>query len=352
MIWQGLLLYARSRLDWTLLYGLQLLLISVYLRLLSPFRFGSLTAADWYYIWLLSLLLYLLFFAVSFLRWYPTFHQWQLRAQQDVVGGFVGDHFSGTAEQRYYQVVLRRQAHLFFQEQQKQNEHYRLHLDFVNAWVHQMKAPLSTISLELQQPPKEIDQLHNWLLSLEEEWERLDQGLDMVLSMARLGDFALDYQVKPLSLLHELQQLLQKRRKALIRHRIFPKFQVDERQDWTIFSDEKWHPFLLDQILQNAIKYVSQVRQQSQLLIRLQQTEDEIICRIQDEGPGIPPQDLKRVFAPFFTGENGRRFSQATGMGLYLVQQLCLALGHRVEIESEWGQGTTVLLFYQKVKRE
>jgi signal transduction histidine kinase len=352
MIWKGLWLYARSCLGWTLLYLFHLLVITVYLRLLSPYRDVSLTAFDWCYLYLLSLLLYLLFFAISFMRWYPAFCEWQLRAQQDGVDYFVEERVQGTIEQRFYQSVLQKQAQLFFQEQQKQNEQHRLHLDFVNAWVHQMKTPLSTIFLELQQPPEEKEQMKEWLTSLEEEWERLDQGVDMVLSMARLGDFALDYQVKPLSLLKELQRLIQKRRKALIRHRIFPEFQVDEQLNWTILSDPKWHFFLLDQILQNAIKYVSQVRQQSRLWIQLQQTEHEITCRIRDEGPGIPPQDVKRVFAPFFTGENGRRFSHATGMGLYLVQQLCLALGHRVEIESDWGHGTTVLLTYQKVKRE
>ncbi|WP_374709381.1 ATP-binding protein [Desmospora profundinema] len=69
---------------------------------------------------------------------------------------------------------------------------------------------------------------------------------------------------------------------------------------------------------------------------------------MRDEGPGIPPQDLPRVFDPFFTGENGRRFAQATGMGLYLVKQVVDALGHEIQIQSPPEGGTSVRVTYRR----
>ncbi|MNY78192.1 Histidine kinase-, DNA gyrase B-, and HSP90-like ATPase [compost metagenome] len=51
------------------------------------------------------------------------------------------------------------------------------------------------------------------------------------------------------------------------------------------------------------------------------------------------------MFDAYFTGENGRRFGESTGMGLYLVREIALRLDHRVELESEQGQGTAVRIW-------
>ena len=66
-----------------------------------------------------------------------------------------------------------------------------------------------------------------------------------------------------------------------------------------------------------------------------------------DNGIGIPPEDLGRVFDPFFTGLNGRAFPQATGMGLYLAREVCHRLGHTISLESAPGKGTTARLRFQ-----
>jgi OmpR family two-component system sensor histidine kinase YxdK len=70
------------------------------------------------------------------------------------------------------------------------------------------------------------------------------------------------------------------------------------------------------------------------------------VLDVRDEGVGIPPGDLPRVFDPYFTGVNGRNFQESTGMGLYLVKQICGKLGHEVSIRSEEGKGTTVRIMF------
>src|SRR5690606_21497774 len=98
---------------------------------------------------------------------------------------------------------------------------------------------------------------------------------------------------------------------------------VAEKGEWIVLTDPKWHRFVLEQIIQNALKYTRQVKKESQLLLVLKKQEHQIQLSIQDQGPGIPPEDLPRVFDPFFTGQNGRRFEEATGMGLYLAKKVC-----------------------------
>ncbi|GJM80508.1 hypothetical protein HMSSN139_30040 [Paenibacillus sp. HMSSN-139] len=69
---------------------------------------------------------------------------------------------------------------------------------------------------------------------------------------------------------------------------------------------------------------------------------------VRDYGIGILTEDIRRVFEPYYTGQRGRQYSESTGMGLYLVREVCSRLGHRVELESAPGQGTTVRLLFER----
>ena len=51
--------------------------------------------------------------------------------------------------------------------------------------------------------------------------------------------------------------------------------------------------------------------------------ENQIVFSVRDEGIGIPPSDINRVMKAFFTGENGRKTGESTGMGLYLAHEIC-----------------------------
>ena len=72
----------------------------------------------------------------------------------------------------------------------------------------------------------------------------------------------------------------------------------------------------------------------------------ETVLAIADDGVGMPASDVGRAFDKGFTGENGRRFARSTGMGLYLVRELCEKMGVRAALESEEGVGTTVYLSF------
>ena len=73
---------------------------------------------------------------------------------------------------------------------------------------------------------------------------------------------------------------------------------------------------------------------------------NSVMLFIEDNGVGIIEKDIDRVFEKGFTGENGRRFSKSTGMGLYLCEKLCLKLGLKISIASEVNKGTKVILIF------
>jgi len=212
----------------------------------------------------------------------------------------------------------------------------REHITFVNQWVHQMKTPLSVIHLTVQ---GEDDPRY---ASIREEAERIEKGLETVLYAARLEAFEHDFAVEPVPLRKAVERVIHENKRSFIRNHVYPDVQVDE----TLFveSDAKWLHFVLNQVLSNAIKYSAGSQQKITFLSQAEGRQARLMIR--DHGVGIPASDLKRVFHPFYTGENGRKFRESTGMGLYLVKEICERLGHRVEIESQVGEGTVVTLIF------
>ncbi|WP_195574200.1 sensor histidine kinase [Paenibacillus sp. 1001270B_150601_E10] len=216
--------------------------------------------------------------------------------------------------------------------ERKQQEHQT----FMNHWVHQMKTPLSVIELIVQNTDdSEVE-------SIAEEADRLRQGLDMVLYMARLETFAQDFHVEQVELRKLAHEVIQENKRSFIRNYVYPVIEIDERHK--VESDAKWLRFLLQQVLSNAIKYSAGTR--TQIKIGAYEHGNDIVLTVQDHGAGIPKTDLSRVFQPFFTGENGRRYKESTGMGLYLVRTIAEKMHHEVTIESVVGEGTTVYVTF------
>lgn len=65
---------------------------------------------------------------------------------------------------------------------------------------------------------------------------------------------------------------------------------------------------------------------------------------VEDNGVGIPTEDLPRIFEKGFTGGNGRLEGRSTGIGLYLCREICRRLGHTLSVESQPGRGSRFIV--------
>ncbi|MFQ5885778.1 MAG: sensor histidine kinase, partial [Anaerolineae bacterium] len=106
-----------------------------------------------------------------------------------------------------------------------------------------------------------------------------------------------------------------------------------------ILADEEWTIFILDNLLDNAIKY-SPAR--STIEIEIQPLEGEFASvSVTDSGKGIPEEDLPHIFDKFYRVREGRsREPEGLGLGLYLAKKLVEAQGGRIWAESKRGQGS------------
>ncbi|MGM9950441.1 MAG: sensor histidine kinase [Lysinibacillus sp.] len=207
---------------------------------------------------------------------------------------------------------------------------------FTNQWIHQMKTPVAVLELLLQE--EELDKR-----SVQEEVDRLKNGLEMVLMNARLENFQEDLQVEQVNLQQLVTSTINENKRLFITNRVFPEVRMEE--DAVVMSDSKWLKFVISQFITNAVKYTFE--ENKKVFIEVMKHGEVVELRVADQGIGIPKSDLPRVTKPFFTGENGRKTGESTGMGLYIAQEICTKLGHELIIESEVGIGTTVKILFQ-----
>lgn len=321
-------LFLREQRPLILIYVLQLVLVSV-VYWLDSYR----NLANSLYAALLSgclLLAYLVYRYITNRTFYRRLEEpsTSLRDFTDVKPG------SPLSDRLHH--LLKAQYRYYLSEIHEQQSKVEAHLHFINQWVHQMKTPVSVIHLMVQNEddPRSV--------AIEDEIDRLRKGLEMVLYTARLDTFEHDFFVETLNLEKLVRSVASSQKRLFIRRKVFPQIEIEGAI--SITSDEKWLSFVLAQIITNAVKYT--VKENAKVQFHGYVRDTETVLEIADEGIGIPESDLPRVFDPYFTGENGRRFQESTGMGMYLVKQICSKLGHRIELESKVGQGTTVRIVW------
>lgn len=210
-------------------------------------------------------------------------------------------------------------------------------LEFMNHWVHQMKTPISVINLLLQNEG-ELDRQ-----SIAEELERIQNGLDSVLTNASLETFEKDMTIEKVNFRHLVQETVTEHKRLLITNGVFPVLSVDD--NFVVATDQKWLKIVIGQFITNAVKYTFESGKKIHLTAK--QTPEGLAFTVRDEGVGIPTSDLNRITNAFFTGENGRLIGESTGMGLYIAAFVCEKLGHGLVINSEVGIGTAVTLLFK-----
>ena len=231
-------------------------------------------------------------------------------------------------DQVYYQILKRAGRSMLEQISaiQRERGEYR---EYIEQWIHEVKTPIAASKLLCENHPSPASPA---LLSA---LEAIDRYTEQALYYARSEHTEKDYFIRELRLFDAVHQSIGQNKYLLLQNGV--TLQVHETED-TVFSDEKWLCFLLEQLLSNALKYTPEGGKISIFL------EGETNLVIADTGIGIAPEDLPRVFEKGFTGNNGRMDKKATGIGLYLCRRVTNLLGHTISIASEPGVGTQVRL--------
>lgn len=205
---------------------------------------------------------------------------------------------------------------------------------YVEQWIHEVKTPITAMKLLCENHPLDLTK------ELLVELEKINRFTEQALYYARSEHTEKDYAVREIRLFDAVHQAIAENKYLLLQNEV----RIDlQETDETVYSDEKWICFILNQLIVNSVKY-KKVKPVLKFYTRRQ--GNQIVLYVQDNGMGIEKGDLPRIFEKGFTGKNGRKQEQnATGIGLYLCKRLCDKLDMGISADSS-EDGTTIGLSF------
>ncbi len=221
--------------------------------------------------------------------------------------------------------------------------------EYIERWIHEVKLPLSAIGLKLHNminsenapDPAAMDSYKK----IQAEVNRITEYVNQILYYSRSENAEKDYHISKSQLGSIIHPVVMDFRETLLEGNIDLLLDVNGQAE--VNTDSKWLRFILGQLISNSIKY-RKTDTKSYIKIYSEEDENSIKLYVEDNGIGIPEEDIKRVFDKSFTGKNGKIKAQSTGMGLFIVKELTGKLGHAVSIESSVNEWTRVCLQINK----
>ena len=209
--------------------------------------------------------------------------------------------------------------------------------EYIELWIHEIKIPLATSKMIIE------NNKNNATKSIEEELDKLENYIDQALYYARSNTIEKDYYIKKTNLKDLVNESIKKNKTILIQE----KAEINTHDlNNIIYIDSKWIIFILNQLIQNSVKYKNK---ESTLEIEMysKENKDNTILYIKDNGIGIKKSEINRVFEKGFTGTNGRLSNKkSTGIGLYLCKKLCDKLGISIELDSKENEFTEIKIVF------
>lgn len=211
--------------------------------------------------------------------------------------------------------------------------------EYIELWIHEVKIPIAASKLIIENNKSDITK------SIDEELDKVENYTEQALFYARSSAVEKDYVITKTNLKEIVNSAILKNKTALLNERVSLDLQNLKNEE--VFTDSKWATFIVNQIIQNAIKYSKE--NEKKIEIYSKEKNDKVILYIKDNGIGIKKGEITRVFEKGFTGDNGRIIGKkSTGIGLYLCKKLCDKLGLGIELNSEKDIGTEVRIIFPK----
>jgi signal transduction histidine kinase len=226
--------------------------------------------------------------------------------------------------------------------------------DFVNMVAHQFRTPLTTVigyanllveRLE-RQGSENVPDLARHLRMVQSEAKRLADMVEELLNLSRIRSgrlpltqqrFDVDQLVRETLAAHQL--LAERRRLSLVAERV-PGTGAADGTLPVVQGDSNFVRQAVGNLLAIAIKYSPEG---SRVLVRCTARENDALVEVVDEGPGVPPEDLERIFDEFYRAAGKTAEQPGSGLGLSICRGIVEAHGGRTWAERR-GPGTAFCL--------
>ena len=211
--------------------------------------------------------------------------------------------------------------------------------EYIAKWVHEIKIPISSLSIITDRLSSIEDSL-----DIKNQVVKINFLVNSILYSSRSNTMFEDVFINKFNLEKLVKMSIKNNSFLLIKNNV--EVSLNELEN-DVYTDSKCMSYVLDQIINNAIKYSKEV---GKIEFNSKKLENGVVLSIKDFGIGINEEDISRVFDKGFTGKNGRnQLYKSTGMGMYFVKKMIDSLGHEIEVCSENGSYTIFNIYFYDI---
>jgi PAS domain S-box-containing protein len=213
---------------------------------------------------------------------------------------------------------------------------------FLATFSHELRAPLNAIvgfseilttDLKLLPPEKVSDFMKN----INESGKHLQGLINDILDLSKIEAGKMELHIEAYPVSYFTESILRVMQAAAQQKNIELTFEITPDIDQLVVDQTRFKQILMN-LVSNAVKYS---HNDGKVVIKIRRFVNEIEIAVIDEGVGIKPEDLSRLFHAFQQGKNSRGIKEGTGLGLVITKRLIELHGGQIWVESEWGKGST-----------
>ncbi|MDK6298682.1 sensor histidine kinase [Staphylococcus caprae] len=198
-------------------------------------------------------------------------------------------------------------------------------------WVHQIKTPITASQLLLERNEENV------VNRVRQEIVQIDNYTSLALSYLKLLNEESDMTISEVEINELIRPLIMKYRIQFIEQHTRIHYEKCEDK---VLTDAQWASIMIEQILNNALKYA----RGKDIWIEFDASEQSLI--IKDNGVGISKADIPKIFDKGYSGYNGRLNEESSGIGLFIVKHISNHLNHEVDVDSKLNEGTTFKIHF------
>jgi signal transduction histidine kinase len=258
---------------------------------------------------------------------------------------FTKDHinFAEFMSSQISSMILREEREIIINQLQEHILTLQIQDDFISTLSHELKNPIGfikgfTTTLLRSDTKWSSENQNEFLMIIDQETDRLKELIDNLLDSSRLqsGNTLLNMQLLRIDAL--LNDVISHSR---VHH---PELQInlDIRQELPTFEGD---PHRLKQVFDNLVSNAAKYAPGYPLNFRVFREAKGISIDVKDNGPGIPAQDLERIFERFFRSETHFHDTRGSGLGLFICKKIIEAHQGQISASSISGKGTTIHVF-------
>jgi len=233
---------------------------------------------------------------------------------------------------------------LLLQDVTKQQRLEEMRKEFVANVSHELRTPLTTIKSYaetlLDGAMEDSAVAYQFVKVINDEADRMTRLVNDLLELSRLDNKEVKWNKRPLKIDLLVGEVVSKMMMSAKKKGLSVRCEIEENLE--VFADRDKMEQVFQNVLSNAIKYTSEG---GRIFVKGEKAGNQVCVSVEDTGIGIPKEDLPRIFERFYRVDKTRsRELGGTGLGLSIAREIVLAHDGDIEVQSEPGKGTVVII--------